>query len=180
MRTRRKPNERYSPAPASFVIEPRLSEQWFIKIKPLADRAREAVESGEILRMFGCFNYDEDSTRFIKSGILNLKRGLPIEIHQNRMMDFFYLDDVFTVVDYILRVPIYCPKNINLVYPEKVNLLDIASLIHKHTQIFDYPIKIVETGEAYDYTGNGTVLSRLPFKFIGLEEGIRRTFLKLT
>ncbi len=30
------------------VIEPRLSEQWFIKIKPLADRARAAVESGEI------------------------------------------------------------------------------------------------------------------------------------
>jgi len=30
------------------VIEPRLSEQWFVKIKPLADRAREAVESGEI------------------------------------------------------------------------------------------------------------------------------------
>jgi valyl-tRNA synthetase len=30
------------------VIEPRLSEQWFIKIKPLAERAREAVASGEI------------------------------------------------------------------------------------------------------------------------------------
>ena len=30
------------------VIEPRLSEQWFVKIKPLADRAREAVENGEI------------------------------------------------------------------------------------------------------------------------------------
>src|SRR5262252_914970 len=30
------------------VIEPRLSEQWFIKIKPLADRAVDAVESGEI------------------------------------------------------------------------------------------------------------------------------------
>jgi valyl-tRNA synthetase len=30
------------------VVEPRLSEQWFIKIKPLADRARAAVESGEI------------------------------------------------------------------------------------------------------------------------------------
>jgi valyl-tRNA synthetase len=28
------------------VVEPRLSEQWFIKIKPLADRAKEAVESG--------------------------------------------------------------------------------------------------------------------------------------
>jgi valyl-tRNA synthetase len=30
------------------IVEPRLSEQWFIKIKPLADRAVEAVESGEI------------------------------------------------------------------------------------------------------------------------------------
>jgi len=30
------------------IVEPRLSEQWFIKIKPLADRAREAVENGEI------------------------------------------------------------------------------------------------------------------------------------
>jgi valyl-tRNA synthetase len=30
------------------IVEPKLSEQWFIKIKPLADRAIEAVESGEI------------------------------------------------------------------------------------------------------------------------------------
>src|SRR6202049_1262391 len=30
------------------IVEPRLSEQWFIKIKPLADRAIEAGESGEI------------------------------------------------------------------------------------------------------------------------------------
>ena len=30
------------------VVEPRLSEQWFIKIKPLADRAIQAVETGEI------------------------------------------------------------------------------------------------------------------------------------
>jgi valyl-tRNA synthetase len=30
------------------VVEPRLSEQWFIKIKPLAEKAIEAVESGEI------------------------------------------------------------------------------------------------------------------------------------
>jgi valyl-tRNA synthetase len=30
------------------VVEPRLSTQWFIKIKPLAERATEVVESGEI------------------------------------------------------------------------------------------------------------------------------------
>ena len=31
------------------VVEPRLSTQWFIRIKPLADRAAEAVERGEII-----------------------------------------------------------------------------------------------------------------------------------
>jgi valyl-tRNA synthetase len=30
------------------IIEPRLSEQWFVKIQPLADLAKEAVESDEI------------------------------------------------------------------------------------------------------------------------------------
>ena len=30
------------------VVEPRLSTQWFIKIKPMAERAARAVESGEI------------------------------------------------------------------------------------------------------------------------------------
>jgi valyl-tRNA synthetase len=30
------------------VVEPRLSEQWFLKIQPLADKAIAAVESGEI------------------------------------------------------------------------------------------------------------------------------------
>jgi valyl-tRNA synthetase len=30
------------------IIEPRLSEQWFVKIAPLAERAKEAVETGEI------------------------------------------------------------------------------------------------------------------------------------
>jgi valyl-tRNA synthetase len=31
------------------IVEPRLSTQWFIKIQPLADRAIEAVEKGEIV-----------------------------------------------------------------------------------------------------------------------------------
>ena len=30
------------------VVEPRLSEQWFIKVQPLADRAKQAVERGGI------------------------------------------------------------------------------------------------------------------------------------
>jgi valyl-tRNA synthetase len=34
--------------PLRTMVEPRLSEQWFVKIAPLAKKAIEAVESGEI------------------------------------------------------------------------------------------------------------------------------------
>ena len=99
-----------------------------------------------VLRLFGCFNYDDDPSRFIKNAVLNLKRGLPITVHQDRMIDYFYLDDIATVIDYILDHPITTPRNLNLVYRDKVSLLDIASLVHKHTQIFGTTINLVETG----------------------------------
>lgn len=137
-----------------------------------------------VLRLFGCFNWDEDPSRFIKASILNLKRGLPIEVHQNKKMDYFYLDDIFTVIDFILSHPENIPKDINLVYPEKKTLLDIASLIHKHMNVFHPTIKLNEMGEGYDYTGSGYFLDRMRkvanLQLLGLEEGIRRTVLKLT
>jgi len=68
------------------------------------------------------------------------------------------------------------------VYKEKVTLLDIASLIHKHVGRFDPIIQLNENGAADPYTGSATVLYELPVseKLIGLESGICRTVQKLT
>ena len=161
----------------SWPIDPYGMSKNIISRRALADSKDIFV-----LRLFGCFNWDEDPSRFIKASILNLKRGLPIEVHQNKKMDYFYLDDIFTVIDYILKNPTTVPRNLNLVYPEKVSLLDIASLIHKHMNRFK-PIKLNKLGEGYDYTGNGYFLDRMRnvgnLQLLGLEEGIRRTVLKL-
>lgn len=163
----------------SWPIDPYGMSKNIISRRALADSKNIYV-----LRLFGCFNWDDDPSRFIKAGILNLKRGLPIEVHQNKKMDYFYLDDIFTVIDYILNNPATIPRDINLVYPEKTSLLDIASLIHKHMGIFEPTIKLVELGEGYDYTGSGYFLNRMRqlgnLQLVGLEEGIRRTVLKLT
>lgn len=144
-------------------------------------RCHEDLDNIWVVRLFGCFNFDEDPSRFIKGGILNLKRGLAVEVHQNREMDFFYLDDVFTVMDYIVKAN-NAPRDINLVYDKKVTLLDIASLIHKYVGRFDPIIRLNENGRADPYTGASTVLYELPVseKLIGLEGGICRTVNKLT
>jgi GDP-L-fucose synthase len=147
-------------------------------------RALESFTMTYVLRLFGCFNWDDDPTRFIKASILNLKRGLPIDIHQEKMMDYFYLDDIYTVIDYIIQHK-HCPRDINLVYKDKMSLLNIASLIHKHMGKFEPTIKLGEMDIGNPYTGNGYFIRRMEmldenFKLIGLEEGIRRTVLKLT
>ena len=144
-------------------------------------RCHEDLDNIWVVRLFGCFNFDEDPSRFIKNGILNLKRGLPVTVHQNREMDFFYLDDVFTVMDYIAKSE-RVPRDINLVYDKKMTLLEIASLIHKHVGRFNPVIKLNENGQADPYTGASTVLYELPVaeKLIGLESGICRTVQKLT
>ncbi len=145
----------------------------------IARRALTDFDRMYVLRLFGCFNWDDDPSRFVKAGILNLKRGLPIEVHKDREMDYFFLDDVFLVLDYLIKNG--GPRNINLVYEEKLTLLDIASLIHKHVKLFEPSIKLVEMGQGMPYSGAGEVLARLPIadQLFGLEEGIRRTSNKL-
>jgi GDP-L-fucose synthase len=146
----------------------------------IARRALSDFENMWVLRIFGCFNYNEEDTRFIKRSILNLKKGLPIEIHRNMEMDFFYMDDIFIVMDYIFHNPTW-QRNLNLVYDKKMDLLKIANLIHKHTKIHGPAIKEIEPFGYGSYTGDYKNLYELPIvdKLIGFDEGLCRTIEKV-
>lgn len=144
--------------------------------KNIITRRALSIKNTYILRLFGCFNHDEDNTRFIKSSILNLKQGLPIEIHQNKMMDFFYVDDVYKVIDYVLNN--VSPHHINLTYDHKTTIVDVAKIIqniHKNST----PLKFNNQLTTHHYTGNGNILNSLPIKLIGLSNGIFETCKKL-
>lgn len=130
-----------------------------------------------VLRLFGCFHPDEEKTRFITSCVDRLKRGLLPHIDIDRAMDFFYLDDVFTVIDYILKRWEYRPHpfHLNLVYEQKYSLLQIAMLISKE---MGKPSSVLlgaySNVPATEYTGDGWTLHDLNLDLIGLEGGIRK------
>lgn len=139
---------------------------------------------GSIFRLFGCFNYDEEPFRFIKKSILNIKEGKPIVIHQNRLMDFFYMDDAFNIINkHIPEDPYIVHSHLNLVYEDKYSLLDIAFMIIHATGKRDHMVIIENEGMGKAYTGDGMKLRNSllfsDFKLIGLEEGIVRTCKKL-
>jgi nucleoside-diphosphate-sugar epimerase len=144
---------------------------------------RRIVQSGNTsnLRLFGCFDSNEEPQRFIKANILRRLKGEPIVIHQNRFMDFVFMDDLVEVVEWYVNPPCKLPKSVNVVYGKKYSLLDIANLIN---YIADGPRSeiIVENHTmGLGYCGSSVLLeSTLPhIKFVGLEEGIRRTHAEL-
>ena len=124
------------------------------------------------LRIFGVFDENELETRFIKSNIIRYINKKPIEIFENKKMDFFFMEDLCSLIEYYLNnAPI---KEINCVYKQKYSLLQVAEIIN---QLSEYKVEIInkEVYNTIDYIGE----ANLPINTIGLEKGIQKTYLKL-
>ena len=90
------------------------------------------------LRIFGVFDENELNTRFIKANIKRYINKQPIEIYQNKFMDFFYMKDLVSLVKfYIFNNNL--KKEINCTYSETLTLLDIANYINT---LSDYKVEI--------------------------------------
>jgi nucleoside-diphosphate-sugar epimerase len=125
------------------------------------------------IRIFAVFDENELDTRFIKSNIKRYINKQPLNIHQDKHMDFFYMDDLVSTVEYIIFNPQI--KEINCSYSQSYSLHDIASLIN---QLSDYEceIKIEQKGLAKDYIGQ---YQNLNIPFIGLEKAIKQIYEKI-
>ena len=125
------------------------------------------------IRIYGVFNENEWDTRFIKSNIKRYINKEHINIHQDKLMDFFYMKDLIKLVDYYITEK-HIPKNIDCTYSQSYSLLDIAHVINN---LSDYKVGIVaKTTKVKDYVGK----FNLPdLKWIGLEKGIKDTYKKL-
>jgi len=137
------------------------------------------IQNPYILRLFGCFGPDEPDFRFIKRSILRLKQGLPVEIEKNKYMDFFFVDDVATVIDHVLKTRSLELVNTNLVY---LNFHDrketLSSIGEKICQAMNVPVNVVvkekDSFKDHPYTGSGWKLHGQNLNLIGLDGGIKR------
>jgi nucleoside-diphosphate-sugar epimerase len=137
----------------------------------------QEIHDPYVLRLFGCFGSDEPDFRFIKRSILRLKQGLPIEVLKNKDMDFFFVDDVATVIDKVITTRSNNLRHLNLVYQNDFNrketLAGVGMMICKAMNV---PVNVVVKDHDKDnrYTGNGWRLRQEKLPLIGLENGIKR------
>ena len=125
------------------------------------------------IRIYGVFDENELDTRFIKSNIKRYINKESMEIHQNKLMDFFYMEDLKKLVKHYIKET-HLPKHIDCSYGDNNSLLDIAYIINS---LSDYQVDIkVGEDKGKDYVGDWNPLN---IKWKGLEQGIKETYKKL-
>lgn len=122
------------------------------------------------LRIFGVFDENELATRFIKSNLQRYIRRESMIIHTDKIMDFFYMKDLISLVDYYIHND--ATKEINCSYEYKYTLSNIANIINK-LDTYTVPIVIENKGKLDFYCGE---YSELPIETVGMVTGIKNTF----
>ena len=145
--------------------------------KNIICRIIEQEKNFHNIRIFNVFGLDEENQRMIKSNIINYIKKQNIVIHQDKLMDFFYIEDLIKLINYFIDNN-YFPKEINAVYKNKYHLSEIASIINK---LSDYEVDIIfnQPGFSKTYIGKPVITEILPIKFEGLENSIKQIYNKL-
>jgi len=125
------------------------------------------------IRIYGVFDENELDTRFIKSNIKRYINKEPIQIYQNKSMDFFYMKDLIKLVKHYIHER-YLPKNIDCSYKQYHPLDEIADIINT---LSNYEVEIEIGLPGHDkYVGEYNPIIK---NYIGLEKGIINTYKKL-
>lgn len=128
------------------------------------------------IKVFAVFDENELGRRFIKSNITRYIKKESIKIHQDKVMDFFYMEDLVNLVKFYINNDDQ-PKEIDCSYVNKKTLLEVSKIINS---LGDYEVTIDIENKTLGnpYVGNGLFLDGLPLNLIGLEEGIKKTYKK--
>jgi nucleoside-diphosphate-sugar epimerase len=125
------------------------------------------------LRIFGVFNENEVSTRFIKSNIMNYLTGKDIVVLDDKWMDFIYMDDFISIINNYIQSD-DLPKTLDCVYANSYKLSEIAQKINA-LDIRKVNIQVLNNSTKR-YTGNFTSIG---IDYYGLDHGINNVYLRL-
>lgn len=124
-----------------------------------------------MLNIFACYGYGEKETRFPSYAINCVLDNKPIEINQNCVFDYLFVEDMEKIVYYFIE---NTPKDniINITPTDSVSLLEIAKIVSENKA--DIKIKNPELNN--EYTGdNKRLLKNYPnFEFTKIEVGLKK------
>jgi dTDP-4-dehydrorhamnose reductase len=112
--------------------------------------------------------------RFVKTNIRKYINKEDMEIFVNKYMDFFYMEDFITLIEYCISTD-NLPKTIECSYNYSPTLYDVAQIIN---EIKYYKVNINIKNWELAPSFNGKFVD-LGLNFVGLEQGIKNVYDKL-
>ena len=139
---------------------------------------KEIPENVVNLKVWNCFGKYGKDTRFIEGNINNYIAHKPFEIHEDKLFDFFYSEDIYKIIQYFLIEKedkgMVKSKKISCVYPEVLSLTNVAKIINN---LADYRVEIPKTLEWKACYCETNLSNRYRFlDFVGLEKGIEAVY----
>jgi len=143
--------------------------------KKIISNSISEIDNFYNIRIFGVFDENELDTRFIRSNIIRYINKQPLEIYQNKFMDFIYMKDLILLINYYI-LDNNPPKELDCSYQTVYSLYEITCMINN---LDSHKVDIILHNEKLGnkYHGNG-ILSNI-IKCTGLEQGIKEVYNKL-
>ena len=125
------------------------------------------------LRLFGCFGVEEEPQRLLRATFNNISQNKNPIILGDKFMDYFFVEDVARVVEFVINNEDIEYKDINLSYNKKFKLSDLVykvkDLMHSNCEV-----EIQNSAlKNFSYTGDPRRLQTLNIELAGLEAGIK-------
>jgi GDP-L-fucose synthase len=140
--------------------------------KKVISKSISEIDNFYNIRIFSVFDENELDSRFMKTNIKKYINKEPIIIYQDKFMDFFYMKDLISIVDYYIKEsnPL---KTMECSYNLPHKLSEIADMINN---LNNYKVDvIIENKEmGLNYCGKNDLF----LNYIGLTNGIKEVYNK--
>lgn len=129
-----------------------------------------------MLNIFACYGYDEKENRFPSYAINQIIKGENININQNVIFDYLFVEDLEQIVEYFIN---NMPQDniINITPTQSSSLLEIANIV-KNISKKDININVLNPKMNNEYTGDNSLLLKnySKIKFTSLENGLKKLY----
>lgn len=128
------------------------------------------------LNIFACYGYDEKENRFPSYAIDCVIKNKDIEINQNVIFDYLFVEDMERIVEHFMNIQ--PDKNIiNITPDESISLMEIAQIVNTFGE---KPVQITIKNPIMnnEYTGSNERLKKYfpDLIFTDIKEGLKKLY----
>ena len=127
--------------------------------KYMISKQIESMDNVLNMRIFGIYGKYENPTRFTSYAVSQNIRHLPIEINQNVVFQFLYINDFCNILDWFIKNR-PGERFVNVCPDEKITLVELSNIVNQNSE-YKSEIIVKTPGLNREYTGSNAKLHNI-------------------